>query len=410
MKSISISLFKPHRCQKQVIRSLENSAIFFVVLVAGRQIGKSVLGMNMALKWATDTSNQVIYWVSPTDNQAHKVYKQIVSVFQKTGIIKSKKGGKGDTEIVFINGSRILFRSAASEDSLRGESVNYMILDECAFIKTDTVNTILLPMLNVKGKKCLAISTPKGKNWLYDWYNRGQDALESKWKSFRFSSYDSPYVNEDLIDEARHTMPEKQFQQEIEAQFIDSSSVFDNLTDLLVLDDQTDPVEGEKYYAGIDIGLVNDASVISILNEQGHLVKYYRYHRLSSPDLINNIIEVNEKWKFKRILIENNNQGLPIYQELKRVMNNINEMNTNTKSKPEMIHRLIHLFKMKQMLLVADDYLRMELEAFVFIQSDSGHMKFKSDNGFNDDCVMSLAIARECYERYKYDSRYVGFF
>jgi hypothetical protein len=346
--------------------------------------------------------------VSPTDSQSQKCFKDIINAIIHTNIIKSKKMPKGDTEIVFKNNSKILFRSAASEDSLRGQSVDYMILDEAAFIKKDTVETILMPMLNVMGKKCLFISTPKGKNYLYEYFLRGNKM--DKWRSIRYSTYDSPYANQELIDLFKETLPTKLFKQEVEAEFVDSSSIFNNISEVMCLEQLDSPISGQKYWAGIDIGLINDASVLSIIDELGNLVKYYRWENVESPDLIENIIKINDVWHFQKIAIENNNQGLTIYQELKRKLNNIIDVNTNQKTKPEMINRLIHIFNMKSIKIIKDEYLRIELEAFIFKQNNNGNIKFMADNGFHDDCVMSLAIAIWCYENKKGSSEYLKFY
>jgi hypothetical protein len=358
----------------------------------------------MALYWSLNEPDTIVYWVSPTDSQSQKVYKEIVSAVYESGCIRNKKQPKGDTEIVFTNGSKILFRSAASEDSLRGQSVDYMILDEAAFIKKETVETILLPMLNVRGKKCLFISTPKGKNYLYEYFLNGQKL--DKWKSLRFSTYDSPFANEDLINMFRETLAPKLFQQEVEAEFVDSSSVFNNISDVMCLDIIDEPKKDEFYYGGIDIGLINDASVLSILDGSGNLIKYYRWENIEAPELMNQIEDINKKWKFKKILIENNNQGLTIYQDLKRRIKCLESFNTNQKTKPEIINKLIHLFNTKEIKIIKDDYLRIELEAFIFKQNTNGGLKFMADNGFHDDCVMSLAIARWCYENKKVDKNY----
>jgi hypothetical protein len=396
-----IKLVKPHEKQKHIVDACLNDNIFFIV-------GKTLIAENMALYWALNHSNCVIYWVSPTDSQAQKCFTDIKKSIIEGGLIKSSKQSKGDTEIFFKNGSKILFRSAASEDSLRGQSVDYMILDEAAFIKKTTIEEILLPMLNVKGKKCLFISTPKGKNYLYDYFLKGND--NPKWKSIRYSTYDSPYANEELINLFKETLPEKLFKQEIEAEFVDSASIFNNISELMCLDKIDEPIEGKKYWAGIDIGLLVDASVLTILDEDGNLVKYYRWTNIESPDLINKIIEINSKWKFQKIAIENNNQGLTIYQDLKRKINNIIDFNTNSKTKPELINHLIHLFNMKLIKMIKDEYLRIEFEAFIFKQNDNGNIKFMAESGFHDDCVMSFAIGRWCYEKYKSGINYLKFY
>ena len=391
-----IELLEPHEKQAEIVNACLDESIFFVVAIIGRQFGKTTIAENLAIYWSLNSSNQIVYWVSPTDSQAQKVYKEIVNAVIESGCIKSKKMPKGDTEIVFTNGSKILFRSAASEDSLRGQSVDYMIMDEAAFIKKDTVETILLPMLNVRGKKCLFISTPKGKNFLYEYFLNGQKL--PKWKSLRYSTYDSPFANEDLINMFKETLAPKLFQQEVEAEFVDSSSIFNNISEVMCLEPIDKPEENERYFAGIDIGFINDASVLAIVNKDGHLVKYYRWDNIEAPELMNEIVELNKKWNFVKMVIENNNQGLTIYQDLKRRMKNIDEFSTNSKTKPEIINRLIHLFNTQEIKLVIDDYLRIELEAFIFKQNVNGNIKFMAETGFHDDCVMALAIARWCYE------------
>jgi predicted nucleic-acid-binding protein len=146
--------------------------------------------------------------------------------------------------------------------------------------------------------------------------------------------------------------------------------------------------------------LISDATVLSIFNQDGNMVKYYRWENIDTPILIDKIIDLNKIWNFYRIMIENNNQGLPIYQALRMFLTNIDSVNTNSKTKPEFINKLIHLFNMKEFKIVKDDYLRIELEGFIFKQTDTGIIRFMADSGFHDDCVMSMAIGRYCFEFY----------
>lgn len=391
---ISLELIKPHKYQQEIVDSCLDPSIFFTVAVVGRQFGKTCIAENLAIYWAINEDNVKLMWVSPTDAQAQKVQNEIVKAIIHTGVIKSKKKSKGDTEIIFHNGSSIVFRSAASEDSLRGESIHYMILDEAAFIKRDTIESILLPMLNVTGRKCLFITTPKGKNYIFEYFNKGMDRLKNpRWNSLRFSTLDSPLANAELIQLFKDTLAPKLFQQEILADFVDSSSVFNNVNELLNLKSLEAPLPGVKYYAGIDVGIITDATVIAIVNEDGDLVKYYRFVDQEAPEIMDEIVKINSIWNFTRIVIENNNQGIVLYQDLRRRLNNIRDFNTNTKTKPEIINRLIHLFNTKGINLVNDDYLRIELESFIYKQSAAGHIKYMADNGFHDDVVMALAIA-----------------
>lgn len=387
----TINLIKPHRLQKQIVKSCLSPDYFFTVAVVGRQFGKTCIAENIFTYWALNNDNARLMWVSPTDSQAQKVYQEIVFALVESGCIKSKKQSKGDTEISFHNGSKMLFRSAASEDSLRGNSIHYMIVDEAAFVKRETVEAILLPMLNVTGRKCLFITTPKGKNYIYDYFLKGK--TEKTWNSLRFSSLDSPLVNKDIIDVFRSTLPTKLFQQEIEAEFVDSASVFNNVQELLHLERLEAPQAGKKYYAGIDVGIITDSTVLTIIDEDNKVVNFYKWTDVQAPFLMEEIKRVCDFWNFQAVTIENNNQGIVLYQTLKDKIKNLYDFNTNTKTKPEIINRLIHLFNVKDIQLVKDEDLRIELESFIFKQSDNGHIKFFAENGFHDDIVMSLAIA-----------------
>jgi hypothetical protein len=398
MSSINIKLFKPHNIQKQIIETLQNPNVFFVSAILGRQTGKSLLLENYSIWYCLNHPNSKVLIVGPTDSLVQKLYTEIKHALRKTPVVKSAKAQKGQTEIIFINESRILFKSANSENNLRGESVDVLILDEAAFIKQDTFETILLPFLNVRGKKCFLASTPRGKNWLYDYYIRGNTEQYPQYKSFKCSSYENPYANKDLLDLFKQTLSPKKFEQEILAEFVDSAALFTNLDETLVLVKQHEPMPNEKYWAGIDIGLLNDRSVVSIINQDGHLVNQIVYEKTTTPKLIESIVNVNNKWNFQNILIEVNGQGLPIYQTLQTKLRNIEAFTTTSNSKQEIIDDLIYNFNMLNFKAINDAELRIELESFVFIQDAGQKIKYAAISGIHDDRVMSLAIAKRAHK------------
>ena len=107
----------------------------------------------------------------PIYKQALKSYESIVRSLEGIPIVKKKNESK--LTIDFINGSSIRFMSAESDDNLRGNTFHYLICDEFAFIKKSTWEYVLRATVLVKGKKCLLISTPKGKNHFFDLWQYG---------------------------------------------------------------------------------------------------------------------------------------------------------------------------------------------------------------------------------------------
>ena len=403
----NIKLYKPYKKQIPIHKACNDKTTFFITADAGRQAGKTALAEQQALFWAMKTTNILVYWVSPTAAQATKVYNQLLEMIVGMPFVLSNKGGQGDTEILFTNGSKILFRSAAQEDSLRGETIEYLIVDEAAFIKESVFGEILLPMLNVRGKKCLIISTPKGKNWFFNQYQRGF-GNDVNYKSFKFISSDNPYSNPVIIGIAKENLPDVLFRQEYLAEFVDSAAIFENLNTICVLDTIDKPVEGRTYYMGIDIALKNDYTVINVIDDKDNVVWYDRFNQITAPELKARIIEANNIWKPKKLMIEENNQGLPIIDDLKIVhrLNNIIGFKTTAVSKPEIINNLINAFASKKIRVPNDDIYKSELETFTMTISPTGKPKFEAASGFHDDIPMSLAITWECKNKFNYSGQY----
>lgn len=395
--------YKPHRQQMLVHNSCSiNNKNLWTVVCAGRQSGKSTLAIFQTINWATKTPNCLIWYVTPSEGQSRKVYQDIVEILMPMGLITKKLCSKGNIMIELENKAKIEFKSAAAEDTLRGGTVWFLILDECAFIKKETIETILLPTLTVTGKKILVCSTPKGKNYFYELWTRGIKG-DKEYQSFKFTSLDNPLANSKTIEDARKNLPTEMFAQEYLAEWTDGAAVFKHITELACLTPISGPLVVDNYYIGVDIGLINDYTVISILNGKGQLVYIDRFRGLETPDVVERIESVYSIWKPKKISIEANNQGLPIIQSLRIP---VDSFQTTEDSKSEIINQLMAAFSGKEIQILNNEDLKTELTAFIFEYSKSGRVKFHAANGFHDDMVMSLAIAWNQYIKNKRSGGY----
>ncbi len=107
-------------------------------------------------------------------------------------------------------------------------------------------------------------------------------------------------------------------------------------------------------------------------------------------------------------MIEENNQGLPIIQDLKQThgVKNIVGFKTTATSKPEIINNLINAFASKKLKLPKCDIYKSELEVFTMIMTPTGKPKFEAPAPFHDDIPMSLAITWECINKFRYTGSY----
>ena len=124
-------------------------------------------------------------------------------------------------------------------------------------------------------------------------YYRYLDGLKDnpRHKSFKFTSYDNPHRKPGLVEEAKLIVPDVVFRQEWMAEFIDAAAIFENIDGLAVIKMYKKPIDGEKYYGGIDIGMKQDSTVITIMNQDCEVVFYDRFSNISCCDLTHRLIK-----------------------------------------------------------------------------------------------------------------------
>lgn len=400
--------FTPHPDQRRVINAIErNPQAKYITLVTGRQWGKTLLGMNMLLKWALTTPNATIMWVSPIYKQSKSVLDAVTNAIAGTEVVVSIN--KSDLEIKLFNNTNILFRSAEREDNLRGNTLDYLIVDESAFIKDTVWDNVLKQTVLVKGKRVLFISTPKGKNFLYNLSLRGEDTDQPLYLSLKGSSYDTPFITNEELDEARDTLPEDIFRQEILAEFIDSGGeVFKDIDNYCTIPTFTEPL-GKKYYCGLDLGRSNDYTVLTILDEDGNVVYIYRDRHKPWSEIVNNVIKHVKRYK-ATLFIEVNNVGDVIYEQIKKVYQNTHPFITTNSSKTNVIEDLIYGLNNGNLMLPNKDCfspLYTELKVFTFeYNPKTRNIRYAAQEGHHDDCVMSLAIAYNSLKQKKTTGSY----
>lgn len=392
--------YKPYQKQKEIHKAID-SGVKFIIVNGSRQSGKSYLGKWSLIKWSLEKTGT--YWaVSPTAAQSKVFAKDIIKALRKSGLAKKNTNSIGDITISLFNGSNIIFKSAAARDSLRGSTVDKMLIDEAAFIQQEVIEEVLLPMLlTKKNAQILMVSTPKSKNWFYDYYQRGLDEDNKDYYSNKITYKDSPYINQDLINSFRSNMPIDMFRQEFEGDFIDSASCFSNINDLIV--DNVQEHYAGNVYVGIDIGLKNDKTVITVINDKGQMIFLDKFTGVDTPDLVNRALSILNRYKVVKVVLETNGIGLPIYHMLrtKYPQAKIHPFTTTNDSKQEIIANLINRFSTKEISILNDKVLIQELNDFVAYITPSGKLGFKGSTA-HDDTVMSLALAFESLNKFKY--------
>jgi hypothetical protein len=191
----------------------------FLVLVTGRQIGKTTGIINDAIKHALKYHNQRIWYVTNDFRQA----KRNVWDTLKKYIIKEMGAQFNESELkaTFPNGSKIELIGVENAESLRGAVVHRMYLDEYADFPRNIWTKVLRPMLSTTGGSVWFVGTPKGMgNDLYDkYFSDDPDTTKFKIPAITDGVPTSAYADIKELQQAEATLPKDAFDQEYLAEF-----------------------------------------------------------------------------------------------------------------------------------------------------------------------------------------------
>lgn len=277
----------------------------FKVVAAGRRCGKSYLAAWALLINALQAERGWTFYVAPTQGQARQIMWRILL---ELGHPVIKKSHINNLDIELINGQTIGLRGADRPDTMRGVSLNYLVLDEYADIKSETWEEVLRPALSDMKGQALFIGTPKGRNWFYDLYAYASLNEDPEWSAFHFTSYDNPFLSADEIDAAKRSMSSHAFRQEFMASFEAKGSEMFKEEWVTVVDDSN--MEGD-YYVAIDLAgfqdvskkrsknsrLDNTAIAVVKVGESGWFVENIVYGRWTLEETARKIFEVVRDYK-----------------------------------------------------------------------------------------------------------------
>lgn len=192
----------------------------FKVVCAGRRTGKSTFAQLIIITWASQNKGDY-YIVAPTYRQAKEIHWRGIQEYLPKGLVKSKN--ETELSITLTNDSRISLKGAENPDALRGIKLRGLIIDEIASIRNwDWLwSEVLRPTLTDYEAPAIFISTPKGFNHFYKLFNCKDDEgnVLPDYKSWKFTSYDNPYIPKEEIDAAKRELQEDTFEQEYMADF-----------------------------------------------------------------------------------------------------------------------------------------------------------------------------------------------
>lgn len=396
------SNLKLYPWQRDVVRGLkEHWKGGIHVVKSRRQCGKSILLEAILLDTAINKPKTTSICLSPTLEQARKIFKEIKNVIIPTKIYHKHN----DLQLVIIlkNGSAILFKSAEQKDGLRGFTcTGVALLDESAYIPDETWYGEVLAWCNVSQAPVVMVSTPRHKTgFFYKYYNlgfeNGNDVFNYDW-----STYDtSELLTNEKLEQYRKEIPAAQFKTEFLGEFLDNESgVFGNYDDIISNEYN---IHG-NCYMGIDwgTGQGQDETAICVFNNDRQMMALYHFSDKDETQTINYIIELIRQYKPLKVQVETNSIGAVFYGLLDKAIKGAGlpvqllKFTTTNDSKERLINNFQVAMQNKTVQILDCHALKVQMDMYEMKVTNNGKHTYNAASGYHDDCIIAMLLAFNC--------------
>lgn len=299
----SISAIPP---QIALINAINNPQYRYVTAALSRRTGKTFIS-NVIAQLAAFVPGTNILIMAPNYSLSAiswELQRQLLNKFE----IELERSNAKDKIIELKNGSTIRMGSVGQADSVVGRSYDLVLFDEAALSNDgkDAFNIQLRPTLDKMNSKAIFISTPRGKNWFYDFFMRGFNDDFDEWVSIHSDWRENPRAKQKDIDQAERSMSKAEFKQEYEADFVVlQGKIWDFSTECVTTIDPT-KIDRWDVIAGLDVGFRDaTAFVVAITDgEKFYIVDEYQSSTKTTAGHAKKIQKLMEKWDIDFIYID----------------------------------------------------------------------------------------------------------
>lgn len=265
---VVLNRFKLRWYQDKVFDAIEKDHYKRVLYIAPRRAGKDILGWNLAIRQCI-RKTCLVFYVLPTFQQARRCIWDAITSDSKKFLDYVPRQlvdniNQSEMKIRFKNESILQCIGGDTYDSsLVGTNPYAVILSEYALMPAE-IFSFIRPILAANGGWCLIVSTPRGKNHLWQLWKIAQELPD--WKVFKQTTSEIQHIPDDIIQTERSQMDEGLFLQEYETSFERGieGSYYGRYLDQLRSRNQICDVPWEpglQVHTAWDIG-VNDATCI----------------------------------------------------------------------------------------------------------------------------------------------------
>ena len=387
-QTINVTLPRPHPSQAMILGASKR----FNVLACGRRFGKTTHGINRLVRPAL--AGNPVGWFAPTFKYLSDAWREFIKVLNPV-IVRSNETHH---RMELITGGSIEFWSMEDEDAGRSRKYARVVIDEAAKVKglQDRWGKAIRPTLtDLKGDADF-YSTPRGHDFFWRAFTWGQDKDQPEWASWQLPTIRNPFIDPSEVEAARLQLPERVYEQEYLAKFLDDAGgVFRKVADSVDRGrwgNLAGAVQGDSYSVGVDLARVEDFTVITVIDNHGRQVYHDRFNQISWERQIAAIVQAVKPFN-AIVYVDSTGVGDPIYERLLDAGLDAVAYQFTNASKRQLIDNLAMVLEQGRLRMMDVPEQENELQAYAYEVTAARNVRTSAPEGMHDDCVISLALA-----------------
>lgn len=368
----------------------------YTVIEATTKAGKTAgcLIWLLTETWNRGSENRNFWWVAPIIPQAKIAFRRMKRMLRQYDPAKqSWNANETELRIDLWNGAFIWFKGSDEPDTLYGDDVYAVVIDEATRCKEESWHAIRTTLTATGGPVKIIGNVRGRKNWAYALARKAEGGAPNM-AYFKLTAYDAAeggILPMSEIEDAQRMLPDHVFRELYLAEPADDGgnpfgiAAIRRCISALSTNDPT--------VYGIDLAKSADWTAIVGLDAQGQTCRLERWQSDWGQTRRRILDEIGDV----PTLIDSTGVGDPIVEDLIREKPNVEGFKFSSTSKQQIMEGLAASIQRGE-IAFPEGWLTAELEAFEY-EYHVGRVRYSAPSGLHDDGVCSLALANHRLKR-----------
>ena len=398
--------------QKALIQDTARDALTVSATQVGKTFCLALWIVAMSLK--TPSPVHPWWWLAPTYNQVVQGFRLVSTFVLSAGVAAAQPVMTPYPTVKLINGSSIEFRSWEREQNLMGTTIAGGVVDEAGLLspeaqaaistrRSETLGPLRYignPGITAGPFRRLCQYGEQARNPDSEWsgiYSLHKWTWEDKYRALLLEDRQKAAEYKTFINQERNSLPDYEFRRLYDAAWTEDEAAVFRGVDKVVKGGDLLSAGQDQFVIGVDVGQVVDyLAAVSMGANTRRMELREHFRGVSMVQAAQRLKTLQDNLNGAPLVVEVNNQGLALTQELERIGAIFIPFTTTAQSKQEIILGLAADIQAEvpRVEIAETAPLPYEMSIYRYQRMPSGHYRYEAPAGEHDDTVMAAALAR----------------